>query len=268
MSSREHVGRRSVASVEERELFRRLPDDDAREELVRRFLPLADYLARRFSGRGESPEDLYQVASVGLLNAIDRFDAGREVQFSTYAAVTILGELKRHFRDKGWSVRVPRRLQELGLRINSVLPTLYQELRRSPTVEEIAERVDASVDDVLEAMDASQAYSTTSLDAPASDEAAAPIDVLGGEDPSMVVLEEWATVAPAVRQLPQRERTVLYLRFFRGLTQSEIAAHVGVSQMHVSRILAQTLRTIREAVGPDADPDAMPTSPPDDDPTG
>jgi RNA polymerase sigma-B factor len=240
----------SIGEAEERDLFARLPDEDARAELVRRFLPLAEYLARRFSGRGESPEDLFQVASLGLLNAIDRFDTGREVQFSTYAAVTILGELKRHFRDKGWSVRVPRRLQELGLRINSVLPTLYQELRRSPTVEEIAERIGVTVDDVLEAMDASQAYSTTSLDAPASEDSAAPIDVLGGEDPSIAVLEEWASVAPTVRSLPKRERTVLYLRFFRGLTQSEIAEQIGVSQMHVSRILAQTLRTIREEVGP------------------
>ncbi|MGZ8605084.1 MAG: sigma-70 family RNA polymerase sigma factor, partial [Actinomycetota bacterium] len=127
--------------VDERELFARLPDDaEAREELVHRFLPLAEYLARRFSGRGESPDDLFQVASLGLLNAIDRFDLGRDVQFSTYAAVTIVGELKRHFRDKGWAVRVPRRLQEVGLRINAVLPELSQELGRSPTVQEIAQR--------------------------------------------------------------------------------------------------------------------------------
>jgi RNA polymerase sigma-B factor len=239
---------RSLGDVEERELFRRLPDEGARSELVRRSLPLAEYLARRFSGRGESSDDLFQVASLGLLNAIDRFDPDREVRFSTYAAVTILGELKRHFRDKGWSVRVPRRLQELGLRVNSVLPGLYQELRRSPTVEEIARRVGASVEDVLEAVDASQAYSTASLDAPASEDSAAPIDVLGGEDASLEVLEGWATIAPAVRALPRRERTVLYLRFFRGLTQSEIAERIGVSQMHVSRILSQTLRRIRETV--------------------
>jgi RNA polymerase sigma-B factor len=245
-----NVRRLPLDEVEERDLFGRLPDDDARAELVRRFLPLAEYLARRFNGRGESADDLVQVASLGLLNAIDRFDTGRDVQFSTYAAVTILGELKRHFRDKGWSVRVPRRLQELGLRINSALPTLYQELRRSPTIEEIAERVGVSGEDVLEAMDASQAYSTTSLDTAASEDGAAPVDLLGEDDPSIAVLEEWAAVAPVVRRLPQRERTVLYLRFFRGLTQSEIAEEIGVSQMHVSRILAQTLRAIREAVGP------------------
>ncbi|MGZ8585579.1 MAG: SigB/SigF/SigG family RNA polymerase sigma factor [Actinomycetota bacterium] len=235
--------------VDERELFARLPDDaEAREELVHRFLPLAEYLARRFSGRGESPDDLFQVASLGLLNAIDRFDLGRDVRFSTYAAVTIVGELKRHFRDKGWAVRVPRRLQEVGLRINAVLPELSQELGRSPTVQEIAQRCGATAEEILDAMEASQAYSTSSLDAPATEEGAAPIEVLGADDPSIALLDEWASVAPAVHDLPQRERTVLYLRFFRGLTQSEIAREVGVSQMHVSRILAQTLRTLRQAV--------------------
>ena len=238
----------AFAELGERDLFAMRPDDGAREELARRFLPLAEYLARRFSGRGESQEDLLQVASLGLLNAIDRFDLNRDVQFSTYAAVTIVGELKRHFRDKGWAVRVPRRLQEIGLRINSVLPELSQELGRSPTIDEIAARCDASSEEVLEAMEASQAYSTSTLDAPATEEGAAPIEVLGTDDPSMAVLEEWASVAPAVRDLPQRERTVLYLRFFRGMTQSEIAKEIGVSQMHVSRILAQTLRTLRSAV--------------------
>jgi RNA polymerase sigma-B factor len=242
-----------LQELDERELFGMLPKDTAaREELTRRFLPLAEYLARRFSGRGESQDDLFQVASLGLLNAIDRFDLSRDVQFSTYAAVTIVGELKRHFRDKGWAVRVPRRLQEIGLRINTVLPELSQQLGRSPTIDEIAARCDANAEEILEAMEASQAYATSSLDAPASEDAAAPIEVLGGDDPSLELLEEWASVAPAVRDLPQRERTVLYLRFFRGLTQSEIAREVGVSQMHVSRILSQTLRGLREAVNPGA----------------
>jgi RNA polymerase sigma-B factor len=240
-----------LQELDERELFGMLPKDTtAREELTRRFLPLAEYLARRFSGRGESQDDLFQVASLGLLNAIDRFDLDRDVQFSTYAAVTIVGELKRHFRDKGWAVRVPRRLQEIGLRINAVLPELSQQLGRSPTIDEIAARCDANAEEILEAMEASQAYATSSLDAPASEDGAAPIEVLGSDDPSLELLEEWASVAPAVRDLPQRERTVLYLRFFRGLTQSEIAREVGVSQMHVSRILSQTLRGLREAVNP------------------
>jgi RNA polymerase sigma-B factor len=250
-------GRHAFDEVDNVDLFGALPDEGARAEIARRYLPLAEYLSRRFSGRGESPEDLLQVASLGLLNAIDRFDTGRNVQFSTYAAVTIVGELKRHFRDKGWSVRVPRRLQETGLRVNAALPALYQELRRSPTIAEIGERIGSSEEDVLEAMEANQAYSATSLDAPASEDGTAPVDVLGGDDPSIAVLEEWATVAPAVRQLPQRERTVLYLRFFRGLTQSEIAEEIGVSQMHVSRILAQTLRALREAVEDDADLDVL-----------
>jgi RNA polymerase sigma-B factor len=242
-----------LQELDERELFVMLPKDTAaREELTRRFLPLAEYLARRFSGRGESQDDLFQVASLGLLNAIDRFDLSRDVQFSTYAAVTIVGELKRHFRDKGWAVRVPRRLQEIGLRINTVLPELSQQLGRSPTIDEIAARCDANAEEILEAMEASQAYATSSLDAPAGEDGAAPIEVLGSDDPSMELLEEWASVAPAVRDLPQRERTVLYLRFFRGLTQSEIAREVGVSQMHVSRILSQTLRELREAVNPGA----------------
>ncbi len=236
-------------------LFDRLPDDPvARERLVEMFLPLAEYLARRFDRRGEPLEDLVQVASVGLLNAIDRFDVSRDVQFSTYAAVTIIGELKRHFRDKGWAVRVPRRLQEVGLRVNAVLPELAQELGRSPTVEEIAERCEASPEEILDAMEAVQAYSTTSLDSPVGEEGAAPIDVLGGEDPSLEVLEGWASVAPAVKELPPRERRVLFLRFFRGLTQSEIAKEVGVSQMHVSRILSQTLAFLRRSVGEGEDP--------------
>ena len=238
----------------ETELFKRLPDDEARERLVRMFLPLAEYLARRFDRRGEPLDDLVQVASVGLLNAIDRFDVERDVQFSTYAAVTIIGELKRHFRDKGWAIRVPRRLQEVGLRVNAVLPELSQELGRSPTVEEIAARCEASPEEILDAMEAVQAYSTTSLDSPVGEEGAAPIDVLGGDDPSLEILDGWASVAPAVKELPERERRVLYLRFFRGLTQSEIAKEVGVSQMHVSRILSQTLSFLRGAVLEEGDP--------------
>jgi RNA polymerase sigma-B factor len=159
---------RSIGSTDrevEVALFKRLPGDTAaRDELVEMFLPLAEYLARRFDRRGEPLEDLVQVASVGLLNAIDRFDVERDVQFSTYAAVTIIGELKRHFRDKGWAIRVPRRLQEIGLRVNTVLPVLSQELGRSPTVEEIAARCEASPEEILDAMEAVQAYSTTSLD--------------------------------------------------------------------------------------------------------
>ncbi|MFM7718453.1 MAG: SigB/SigF/SigG family RNA polymerase sigma factor [Actinomycetota bacterium] len=231
------------------ELFRRLPDAGAREELVRLFRPLAEYLARRFSGRGEALDDLTQVATIGLLNAIDRFDPEREVQFSTYAAVTIVGELKRHFRDKGWSVRVPRRLQETGLRVNRALGELWQELGRSPTTAELAERLEVSQEEVLEAMEAMHAYSTTSLDAPIGEDGLTHGDLLPADDGSIELLEGWASVAPLLQKLPARERRILYLRFFLGRTQTEIADEIGVSQMHVSRLLAQTLALLRQQAG-------------------
>jgi RNA polymerase sigma-B factor len=238
-------------------LFAAMPDDEgAREEIVRRSQPLAEYLARRFAGRGEPLEDLIQVANIGLLGAIERFDPGREVRFSTYAAATMIGELKRHFRDKGWTIRVPRRLQELGLRINRSLGAISQELGRSPTVAEIAERLEVSEEDVVEAMDAAQAYSTVSLDTPVNEEGTTSLELLGEVDESMELLEGWASLAPAIRDLPARERRVLYLRFFSGLTQSEIAEEIGVSQMHVSRILSQTLALLRGSVAPEQDDDA------------
>lgn len=228
-------------------LFARMPDPAVREEIVTRFLPFAEYLARRFSGRGESMEDLSQVATIGLLNSVDRFDPQREVQFSTYAAATIVGELKRHFRDKGWAIRVPRRLQELAVRVNRELPELAQQLGRSPTIPELASHLDVSTDDIAEAMDAVQAYSTGSLDAPVGEEGQAPIELLGASDPSIELVDEWSSIAPAVAELSPRDRRVLYLRFFRGMTQTEIAEDVGVSQMHVSRILTQTLEQLRAA---------------------
>jgi RNA polymerase sigma-B factor len=229
-------------------LFERLPDDPAaREELARLFSPLAEYLARRFVGRGEHPDDLLQVATIGLLKSIDRFDPGREVQFSTFATATIVGELKRHFRDKGWALRVPRRLQEMGLRINKVIAQLWQELGRSPTVQELAERAGLSEEDVVEAMEAVQAYSAVSIDAPLGEEGVAPAHTLGEEDQSIEFLEGWASVAPLVSQLPARERRILFLRFFQDMTQTEIAEEMGISQMHVSRLLSQTLQHLRTA---------------------
>ncbi|HEX2424250.1 MAG TPA: SigB/SigF/SigG family RNA polymerase sigma factor [Actinomycetota bacterium] len=231
------------------ELFSRLPDDaSAREELVHLYQPLAEYLARKFAGRGEAVEDLIQVASIGLLNAVDRFDMSREVQFPTYAAVTIVGELKRHFRDKGWSVRVPRRLQEVGLRVNRVLGELWQELGRSPTVAEIAKKLELPEEQILEAMEAMQAYSTTSLDAPIGEDGLTHGDMLPQDDDSLELLEAWASVGPTLRELPRRERRILYLRFFKGLTQTEIADQLGISQMHVSRLLSQTLAQLRGAI--------------------
>ena len=220
----------------------------AREELVQHFTPLAAYLARRFSGRGESLEDLMQVANLGLVKAVDRFDPDRGVQFSTFATATILGELKRHFRDRTWAIRVPRRLQEGSLAVNRAVTDLYQELARPPTVAEIAKRTGLNEEGVLESMEALQAYSTASLDAP-DEEDRTRLQRVGGSDPALEILESWTTVAPYLKELPERERRVLYLRFVQDRTQAEIAAELGISQMHVSRVLSATLQLLRERIG-------------------
>ena len=233
------------------ELFARLPDAEARDELAALYQPLAEYLARRFYGRGEPLEDLVQVANVGLIKAIDRFDPGRGVKFSTYATATVVGELKRHFRDKGWALRVPRRLQEAGMSVGRAVTDLSQELGRSPTIKEIAGRTGLTQEDVLEAMETAQAYTAASLDAPTDDEGATEGERLGEEEEAFDLLEGWTTVAPVIRELPRRERTILYLRFFRGLTQTQIAEELGISQMHVSRLLSRTLEELRRAVGPE-----------------
>lgn len=232
-----------------RELFARVREDaGARDELVEMYRPLAEYLARRFRGRGEALEDLTQVALIGLLKAIDRFDLSRDVKFSTYATATIVGEIKRHFRDKGWAVRVPRRLQEMGLRVSRTVTELAQDLGRSPTVAEIAERTGFTEEEVLEGMETAHAYSTTSLDAPIDEDGTTAGDRVGSEDESIELLEAWNSVAPAIRDLPPRERRILYLRFFRGMTQTQIADEVGISQMHVSRLLARTLEGLRDSL--------------------
>jgi RNA polymerase sigma-B factor len=228
------------------ELFARRPDPAARDELVRMYLPLAQHLARRFAGRGESIDDLLQVASLGLVQAIDRFDPQREVQFSTFATVTIVGELKRHFRDRGWSIRVPRNLQETTLLVNRTIADLWQDLGRSPTAQDVADRAHLSVDEVLEAMEAAHAYSTSSLEAPIDAEGVAMADTLGEVDPAMAISEDWISIEPGIRRLPQREQRILILRFFKGMTQAEIAEEIGISQMHVSRLLSRTLRTLRD----------------------
>jgi RNA polymerase sigma-B factor len=234
-----------------RELFEQLPSDpSARDRLVELHLPLVEYLARRFRGRGEPLEDLIQVASLGLLKAIDRFDSDRGVEFSTYATPTIVGELKRYFRDKGWAIRVPRRLQEVGLQLAEVVPALAQELGRSPTLQEIGDSLGFSEEEVLEAMNAAQVYSLKSLDAPTgTDDGSLSISQLGAEDEALELFESWASVAPLLKKLPPREREILYLRFVANETQSKIAEKLGISQMHVSRLLAKTLASLRESVG-------------------
>jgi len=212
-----------------------------------------EYLARRFAGRGEPLDDLIQVATIGLVKAVDRFDPDREVEFSTYATPTIVGELKRHFRDKGWAVRVPRRLQELNLRLGTVVSQLSQDLQRSPTVAEIAESASATEDEVLEALDSSHAYSLISLDAAQNEEGLSYHEQIGSEDEALEALEDRLAVGPLLRKIPPRERRMLHLRFFKGMTQSEIAEELGISQMHVSRLLAKTLAQLRTGLDDEAE---------------
>lgn len=222
---------------------------DTRDDLTRLYLPLAEYLARRFVGRGEPVEDLVQVASIGLLKAIDRYDAGRGIRFTTYAIPTIVGELKRYFRDSCWAIRVPRRVQEIGLRLRETVSTLNQELGRSPTMNEIAARLGVTAEHVLEAIDATHCYTVGSLEATTFSGDESPLaDRLGALDGDMERLEHWASVEPLVKAYPPRERRILSLRFASGLTQTEIAAQIGISQMHVSRLLARMLDELRAAL--------------------
>jgi RNA polymerase sigma-B factor len=220
-------------------------DPAIREELVRRYLPFAKNLALRYRGASESFDDLLQVASLGLVNAIDRFDPDRGAPFTAFASPTILGELKRHFRDRGWALRVPRNVQETAILVNRTVSSLWQEKGRAPTVQEIATTADIGEDDVLMALDALQAYTTDSLDAPIGDASSTAAEAIGTEDRSFELSEEWLSVAPALRDLPERERAILYLRFFEGLTQTEIAEQLGISQMHVSRLVSQSLEKLR-----------------------
>lgn len=224
--------------------------DDVRAQLVALHQPLVEHLARRFRNRGEPYDDLVQVATIGLIKAIDRYDPERGVEFSTYATPTIVGEIKRWFRDKGWAVRVPRRLQELRLEIGSATAALTQEFGRSPTVAELAQRIGTGEDEVLEGLESAAAYSTLSLDAPEGSESDGPsvLDMLGGEDDALEGVENREALKPLLAGLPERERRILVLRFFAGMTQSQIAIEVGISQMHVSRLLARTLVKLREGL--------------------
>ncbi|WP_407639530.1 RNA polymerase sigma factor SigF [Kitasatospora azatica] len=220
---------------------------ELRNQLVRMHIPLVEHLARRFRNRGEPLDDLTQVATIGLIKSVDRFDHERGVEFSTYATPTIVGEIKRHFRDKGWAVRVPRRLQELRLSLTTATSELSQRHGRSPTVHELAEHLGISEEDVLEGLESANAYSTLSLDVPDSDdESPAVADTLGATDEALEGVEYRESLKPLLAQLPQREQKILVLRFFRNMTQSQIAAEVGISQMHVSRLLARTLAQLRD----------------------
>ncbi|CAM5497695.1 RNA polymerase sigma factor SigF OS=Streptomyces lavendulae subsp. lavendulae OX=58340 GN=sigF2 PE=4 SV=1 [Streptomyces lavendulae subsp. lavendulae] len=220
---------------------------ELRNRLVRMHLPLVEHLARRFRNRGEPLDDLTQVATIGLIKSVDRFDPDRGVEFSTYATPTVVGEIKRHFRDKGWAVRVPRRLQELRLSLTTATAELSQQHGRSPTVHELAERLGISEEEVLEGLESANAYSTLSLDVPdTDDESPAVADTLGSEDKALEGVEYRESLKPLLEGLPPREKRILLLRFFGNMTQSQIAQEVGISQMHVSRLLARTLAQLRE----------------------
>ncbi|MEU5515860.1 RNA polymerase sigma factor SigF [Streptomyces griseoaurantiacus] len=220
---------------------------ELRNRLVRMHLPLVEHLARRFRNRGEPLDDLTQVATIGLIKSVDRFDPDRGVEFSTYATPTVVGEIKRHFRDKGWAVRVPRRLQELRLALTTATAELSQLHGRSPTVHELAEKLAISEEEVLEGLESANAYSTLSLDVPdTDDESPAVADTLGAEDEALEGVEYRESLKPLLEDLPPREKRILLLRFFANMTQSQIAQEVGISQMHVSRLLARTLAQLRE----------------------
>jgi RNA polymerase sigma-B factor len=222
----------------------------AREELVERFLPLARDLALRYTYTDEPFDDLLQVASMGLIKAIDRFEPGRGTKFTSYAAPTILGELKRHFRDKGWSLHVPRDLQERALAVGRETEALSKKLGRSPKVREVAATLNCSIEDVLEAQEAAASYEAASLDAPTSredDEAAPLVDLLGGEDEAYELVESRDAIANTWNALPEVERRVLELRFMHDLTQREIGERIGYSQMHVSRLLRRALNRLETA---------------------
>jgi RNA polymerase sigma-B factor len=224
--------------------------DHARNALVHLHLPLVEHCARRFRNRGEPLEDLVQVGTIGLIKSIDRFDSDRGVEFSTYATPTIIGEIKRYFRDKGWAIRVPRRLQELRMQIGAATAELTQTLGRSPTPRELADAIGCTVEDIVEGIESSNAYSTLSLDATddGDDSAATMLDAIGIDDEALEHVEIRESIKPLLDRLEPREKKILLLRFFRNMTQSQIADEIGVSQMHVSRLLNRTLEQLRTSL--------------------
>jgi RNA polymerase sigma-B factor len=226
-------------------------DLQAREQLIERYMSLVRSLARRYAYRGEQLDDLVQIGAIGLIKAIDRFDLERGVELTTYATPNIIGEIKRHFRDKGWSVRVPRGLQELNVQISKLMEQLTVQFGRSPTIPELAEAAGVQEEAVLEALESGRAYSSVSLSSGGgSDEDGEldPLESLGTEEHEYEVSEDRAVLAPGFKVLDERERRILHLRFFRGLTQSQIAEQVGISQMHVSRLIRRSLEKIREEI--------------------
>ena len=235
-------------------LLRRYHDEGdlhAREQLIEQYMPLVRSLARRYAYRGEQLDDLVQIGAIGLIKAIDRFDIDRGVELTTYATPNIMGEIKRHFRDKGWAVRVPRGLQELNVRLSKLIEALTVQHGRSPTMSELAKAAGVEEEEVLEAIESGRAYTSLSLSVGGGggdDDDLDPLESLGTEEHQYEVSEDRAVLAPGFKALDERERKILQLRFFEGLTQSQIAQQVGISQMHVSRLIRRSLEKIREEI--------------------
>lgn len=231
--------------------YRQEGDLAARDRLIEDLLPLARSLARRYAGRGESVDDLEQVASIGLIKAIDRFDLGRDVELVTYVFPTVLGELKRHFRDRVWSVRVPRRLKDLHYRVSRQLESLTATLARSPTIAELAAAIGVEQEEVVEAIEAGRAYASRSLSSAIDGDDSGEfelIDVLEDEELGYENVDNRQLLGPGMRSLDPRERLIVHLRFVEGLTQSQIAAQVGISQMHVSRLIRRALEQLSDVI--------------------
>ncbi|MGZ8695589.1 MAG: SigB/SigF/SigG family RNA polymerase sigma factor, partial [Gaiellaceae bacterium] len=223
----------------------------ARDQLIEQYMSLVRSLARRYAYRGEQLDDLVQIGAIGLIKAIDRFDVDRGVELTTYATPNIIGEIKRHFRDKGWSVRVPRGLQELAVQLSRLIEQLTVQHSRSPTIAEIAKEAGVEEEQVLEALESARAYSTVSLSSGGmgdEDGDLDPLETIGTEEHQYLVSEDRAVLEPGFRVLDERERRIVHLRFFEGLTQSQIAAQVGISQMHVSRLIRRALEKIRDEI--------------------
>jgi len=240
----------------DRDLLRRYHeqgDRAARAQLIERYMSLVRSLARRYASRGEQLDDLVQIGAIGLIKAIDRFDINRGVELTTYATPNIIGEIKRHFRDHGWAVRVPRGLQELSIQLMRVVEQLTGELSRSPTIAELAEATGASEEEVLEALETGRAYSPLSLSVGSSgdDDELDPLESIGSEEHGYEISEDRALLEPGMRVLDARERMILQLRFYEGLTQSQIAQRVGISQMHVSRLIRRALEKARSEIAPE-----------------
>jgi RNA polymerase sigma-B factor len=246
-------------AADDKILLRRYHEDGdlgAREELIERYMSLVRSLARRYAYRGEQLDDLVQIGAIGLIKAIDRFDLERGVELTTYATPNIIGEIKRHFRDKGWSVRVPRGLQELNVQVSKLIEQLTVQLGRSPTIPELAKAAGVEEEQVLEALESGRAYSSVSLSTGGgSDEDGEldPLESLGTIDHEYEIAEDRAVLAPGFKVLDERERKILHLRFFSGLTQSQIAEEIGISQMHVSRLIRRSLEKIREEIAEESE---------------